>query len=290
MKNKVCVITGANSGLGFESCKALAAMGTHLVMVCRSEAKGKMAQEQVRNETNNPNIDLVLIDLSSQQSIRNGAREIREKHPYIDILMNNAGAVISERKMTAEGIEMTFAINHLGPFLLTHTLLPSLQAARECRIVNLSSNNHFKAEMYWDDLFLSDDYNLLKAYGQSKLANVLFSYELHRQLHKNSIRNIGVHAVDPGANNTDIGTKRTNPFHALAWRIRRLWAMSPKEGAATQIHVATAPELKGVSGKFWRKSSSVESSRISYDEAQAHRLWQVSMDMCGLEDYFTDQQ
>ncbi len=261
-------------------------MGARIIMVCRSEAKGRAALEQIKHETKSEHIQLVLIDLASQSSIRKGAQEIVSQWPTIDLLMNNAGAVISERKITKDNIEMTFAINHLGPFLLTHLLMDNLRAATEARVINLSSNNHFKARIDWDDLFLSKDYNLLKAYGQTKLANVLFTYELARKLQQQNIKNITTHAVDPGANNTDIGTKRTNPLHALAWKIRRLWAMSPADGAATQIHVATAPALKGVSGKFWRKSKAVNSSKISYSEEEAQRLWRVSKEMCGIEEFF----
>ena len=286
MENKICIITGANAGLGYESAKALAAKGATIIMVCRSKEKGVTAQNSIISATQNEQVHLVLADLSLQSEVRQAAQKIQDQFPRVDVLMNNAGAVTSKQIITSEGIDTQFAVNHLAGFLLTHLLMPQLLKSADARVVNISSGNHFRGQMHFEDLYLSEDYQVLKAYNQSKLANVLFTYELDRKLKEKGMGNIVTNAVNPGLNYTDIGTKSTGFFHALAWRLRRLVAMSPAKGAECQVLVASSDELKGVSGKYWYESKAVPSSKDSYDQSLATKLWEVSLQLCAIDDFF----
>ena len=286
MGSKIAIVTGANSGLGFATTEALAAIGTEVIMVCRSEKKGKIAQQQIIESTKNPNIHLILIDLSKQSDIWQGALQIKQRWSKVDVLINNAAAVISEHTLSEDGIEMQFAINHLAYVLLTHALMPLLQSSKQSRIINISSGNHRKGKIHFEDLNLTENYQVLTAYNQSKLANVYFTYELHRQLQKAGLDHVTVNAVDPGTNFTDIGVKATNFFHSLAWKLRRLVSLQPSEGAKTQIHVAVAPDLAKISGKFWYLSKPIRSAKATYEEAIAERLWKESLQLCQIEDYF----
>jgi NAD(P)-dependent dehydrogenase (short-subunit alcohol dehydrogenase family) len=286
MQNKVCVITGANAGLGYETAKALAEKQAEVIMICRSRQKGEFARQQIINETGSEKVHLLTADLSSQQAIREAAGEINRNWEKVDVLVNNAATVRSRPSLTNDGVETQFAVNHLSYFLLTHALLDKLRAGKEARVVNVSSGNHTKGEIHFDDLNLMEDYHVLKAYNQTKLANVLFTYELDRRLRRSGIQNVNVHCINPGLNNTRIGEKSTNLFHALAWRLRAYMGSSPAEGAKCQVYVASAPELEGVSGKYWYRSEPIPSVKKSYDEKLAARLWDVSKSLCGIKDYF----
>jgi NAD(P)-dependent dehydrogenase (short-subunit alcohol dehydrogenase family) len=226
------------------------------------------------------------MDLSSQKEIQERAADIIERWPQIDILVNNAATVISYYCLTVDGIEMQFAVNHLAYFLFTHCLMNSLKSSPQARVVNVSSGNHRHGKIHFDDLNLSKNYHVLRAYNQSKLANILFTYEMHRRLLENGITNISVNCVDPGTNITDIGVKDTKFLHAMAWRIRRLIAKNPAEGAACQVYVSTSPKLKNVSGKFWYRSRPILSAKHSYEENTAKQLWEVSITLCKIKDFF----
>ncbi|MCB0628820.1 MAG: SDR family oxidoreductase [Saprospiraceae bacterium] len=286
MQNKICVITGANAGLGFETAKALAEKQAEVIMICRSREKGELARQKIVDETGNEKTHLLLADLSSQRSVKDAADEINQRWKKVNVLVNNAATVRSKPILTEDGVETQFAVNHLSYFLLTHALMDSLRAGKEARVVNVSSGNHTKGEIHFDDLNLIQEYHVLKAYNQTKLANVLFTYELDRRLRQSGIQHVHAHCINPGLNKTRIGEKATNPLHALAWRLRAYMGMSPAEGAKCQVYVASAPELEGVSGKYWYKSVPVSSVAQSYDEALASRLWQVSESLCSIADYF----
>lgn len=286
MKDKICVITGANSGLGYWTTMALAEKGAHIFMLCRSAEKGENARLNIMLKTGNENLHLILVDLSSLSSIRQAVQKISAMTNRVDVLINNAALVSSERILTEDGIEMQFAVNHIAPFYLTHLLLQMFRDASDGRIVNVSSTTHRRAKMHFDDVNLSENYYILRAYNQSKLANVFFSYALNRKISANHIKNLSVYCVDPGHNDTPIGLKRTNGLHAFVWWLRGKMGSSPEHGATCQIYVSSEDQVKGMSGKYWRNSKPVASSKYSYNEVDAEKLWQLSLELCGLKDFF----
>ncbi len=285
MNGKTCVVTGANAGIGFETAKALAAKGAQVIMVCRNPEKGRAALADIRSATGNEQLSLFTADLSSQRQIRSISQAIREQHPVVDVLVNNAGTWISKHTRTEDDIETVFAVNHLAYFLLTHLLYPALRQAPDARIVNVSSDSHFNTQMHFDDLHLTENYHGLRSYAQSKLANVLFTYEFERRKPHD---HIAIHALQPGLVYTDIGLKHTTWLHGLAWKLRRsLWrGISPAEGAATSIHLATHPEGAVESGKYWDQCKPKPSSPESYRAEDAARLWEISEKWCQIENYF----
>jgi len=285
LQNKTCVITGANSGLGYWTTLGLTKLGWTVFMLCRSAHKAKLAKEEICHKTGNSNIHIILVELSSLDSIREAVEAINGKTRTIDVLINNAATVSSKRSLSRDGFELQFAINHLAPFYLTHLIIPLLKNSKDPRVVNISSNNHKKGKIYFEDIFLRDNYHILKAYNQSKLANVLFTYELERQLKKHKL-DISTYCVDPGHNNTKIGLKNTSKFHSIAWWIRSKMGITPKEGARCQIYAAASDEVYRQSGKYWKNCKPASSSSLSYDLKKAEKLWHLSMKFCGIEDYF----
>lgn len=286
MREKTSVITGANSGLGLATAHALAGQGSTVIMLCRSEDKGETARRKVIEATGNDAVHLIIADLASQNDIRRAAGQIRLRWPRVDVLINNAAAIHSQRKLTEDGVEMQFAVNHLAPFLLTHLLLPALLEGPEGRVVNVGSHNHYRARIHLNDLQLAHRYHILRAYGQSKLANLLFTYELDRRRRQKGLEELMVNCADPGLNDTAIGNKGTSILHSLAWRFRRMQAQSPDLGAASQVHLASSPELKGVSGQYWYNMQPQRSSPRSYNEQTARQLWERSKALCNIIDYF----
>ncbi len=284
-QNKTCVITGANSGLGYWTTFGLAKLGWTIFMLCRSAQKANLAKEEISNKAGNSNIHIIPVELSSLNSIQEAVEAISNKTNTIDVLINNAATVSSKRSLSADGFELQFAINHLAPFYLTHLIIPFLKNSKDPRVVNISSNNHKKGKIYFEDIFLQNNYGILKAYDQSKLANVLFTYELDRQLKKNNFV-ISTYCVDPGHINTKIGLKNTSIIHCLAWWIRSKMGKTPEQGARCQIYVATSDEVYKQSGKYWKDCKPTRSSSLSYDISKAEKLWLLSMKFCGIVDYF----
>lgn len=283
MEGKTCVISGANSGIGFETTLALAHKGANIIMICRNPDKGKKAQSQIIDASGNQKVSLVVVDLSSQKSIRENTAKILQTEPVIDVLINNAGTWFSKQIYTEDGVETQFAVNHLSFFLTTHCLLPALRKAADPRIINVSSDSHFQGKMYFGNLNLDRKYHGLRAYAQSKLANVLFTYEFERR--KNDPK-LSIYAVQPGLVKTDIGLKHTFSLHSLAWKIRRMGGVTPAEGAQTSIYLASSNEVQNMSGKYWDKCKPKPSSKKSYDEQDARKLWDISLQLCKIEDYF----
>jgi len=285
MEGKNCVITGANAGLGYETAKALAMRGANVMMVCRNEQKGKRALIELIQASDNTNISLQTADLSSQKDIRAAAEKIRQKFNHIDVLVNNAGTWISKLSYTEDNIEKMFAVNHLAYFYLTHLLYPAIAKAWDGRVISVASDSHFQGKMHFDDLYLTKKYHGLRAYAQSKLANILFTYELDRRKPHDSVSS---YAVQPGLVKTDIGVKHTNWLHALAWKVRRSGGVTPDIGAKTQIFLATDEEIKDKSGLYWDKCKPKKSSKRTYREEDAKRLWEISKELCKIDDFFED--
>ncbi|MCP4426598.1 MAG: SDR family oxidoreductase [Chloroflexi bacterium] len=276
---KTMLVTGANAGIGKATALGLAKMDAAVVMVCRNREKGEAARDEIIAQSGNENVDLMIADLSAQQSIRRLAQEFNEKYERLDVLVNNAGGVFSSRTLTEDGLEYTFAFNHLGYFLLTNLLLDKLKANGAARIVNVSSEAQAGATINFDDLQSEQDYNGFRAYGQSKLANVLFTNELARRLDGNGVT---VNALHPGVVRTNFGKGTTSfPFNLMI-RLLAPFLASPEKGARTSIYLATSPKAEGVTGKYFVDEKEKESNPISHDAAVAQRLWQVSEQLTGL--------
>lgn len=287
MEGKNCVVTGGNSGIGFETALALANSGANVIIVSRSQEKAESAVKSIKAKSQNNRVDYVLADLSSQKSIRDAAKYIRRDFEKIDVLINNAGTWFSELKLTEDGVERQFAVNHLAYVLLTHELLGVVQKSPDGRIICVGSDSHFHGKIHFDDLSLGRKYHGIKAYAQSKMANVMFVYELNKRLKERKIEHVTINCVQPGLVKTDIGLKHTISLHGLAWRIRRLGGVSPAKGAETSIYLACSEEVEGESGKYWDKCKPKPSSKRSYIEEDSSRLWDITLDLCGINDYFS---
>jgi len=270
-------------GIGFETAKALSDMGATIILVCRDEQKGLAAREEIVKDSGNKKVEIVPVNLSSQKQIREGAKTIMNLHSKIDVLINNAGTWFSKLIYTEDNIETQFAVNHLAYFLITHALLPALRKSDDPRIINVGSDSHFHGKIHFYDINLTNKYHGLRAYAQSKLANVLFTYEFDRRKDDNKL---SIYCLQPGLVKTDIGLKHTFSIHGIAWKIRRLGGVTAKEGAATSIYLATSPDVQGESGKYWDRCEVKKSSRSSYDKDMANRLWMLSEKLCDIENYF----
>jgi len=283
MINRTCLITGANSGIGFETAKALCEKGFKVILVCRTKEKANSAMSMIKQEYSEANMDYAIADLSSQKEIRRLAVDIADKYPVLDVLINNAGSWYSDMVLTDDGIERQWAINHLAPFLLTHLLLPLLVEAKDPRIITVSSDSHFHGKIHFEDVNLSQNYHGLRAYAQSKLANVLFTRALHKL---KPSKKVTINAVQPGLVKTDIGLKHTFSFHGLMWKLRRLTGKTPTQGAATSIFLASNEMIKGESGKYWDNCKPKAVSEKAANSSDADKLWDLSLQQCGITDYF----
>lgn len=279
MNGKVCIVTGSNSGIGKETALALAEMGATVVMAVRDAEKGENARNEILEQTGNTKTDLMICDLASLDSIRQFAKEFTQKYDRLDVLVNNAGCTIHKRQVTNDGFERTLAVNYLGPFLLTHELLPMLKSSAPSRVINLTSGIHSSARVDFDDLQNERKYRAMNAYGAAKLMVVMYTYELARRLEGTGV---SVNAVHPGFAATNLGSNTGALRHRIMFKMVRPLQMSAKKGAETSVYVATSPELEGVTGKYFAKSEERPSSELSYDEEAQKRLWVVTEELLGL--------
>lgn len=281
LAGSTALITGANSGIGREVVAALADMGAHVVMACRSEKRGTEALEALLKENCERSLELMYVDLASQKSISEFAEAFLSTHERLDILINNAGVLSTKRTTTLDGFELHFGVNYLGPFMLTLSLLPALKRARQGRIVMLNSLAHKWTYVHFDDIGLEQRYNRLLAYGHSKLCSLLFVRYLAREL-KRAGSPITINAVHPGVVASNIIVDRhSNAFKWVA-KLSRLVLISSKQGAKTPVYLACAPELEGVSGEYFVRNRIAPSSEASRDIASAERLFKMSLAMCNL--------
>ncbi len=278
LKGEVSMVTGANSGIGKVIATELARMGSNVVLVCRDPQKGEAAKNEIAAQLGNSSVELLMADLASLAAVRKLAADFAAKHDRLRILVNNAGLILGKRIVTADGLEAQFVINYLSQFLLTNLLLPALKTAAPSRIVNVSSSAHYQGHMHFDDLQLERGYSSIKAYSQSKLAQVLFTHELAGRLAGSGVT---VNAVHPGVVRTKWADE--GGLLGIGVRLTRPFMLSPAKGAETPLYVAASPEVAGVSGKFFAKKKDTQSSKESYDESEAKRLWEVSMQLTGLD-------
>jgi len=280
LRGKTALVTGANSGIGFEASVTLAGLGAEVVMVARDKAKGEAAVAEVTRRSGRAPAGLLLCDFSSQGSIRDLAREYRAAHSRLDILINNAGGVSTKRRVTADGIEQTFAVNHLGYFLLTNLLLDRVVASAPSRIVNVASVGHFRGTLDFEDIgFANGGYSVMNAYARSKLANVLFTRELAQRLAKKSVT---VTCMHPGAVATNIWAGAPGWARPVLAVAKRLFMISPSEAAARVLYLATSPEVEGKTGGYYENNREKPPARLAQDDALAQRLWAESVRMTGL--------
>ena len=282
MTGKVCVVTGATSGLGAVTARELARLGAAVVIVGRSLERCGMAVNQIKEQIASPSVDYLVADLSSQLAIRDLAAQFRTRYDHLDVLVNNAGAIFVKRQESIDGIESTLALNHLAYFLLTNLLLDVLKESAPARIVNVSSVAHERAEIDFEDLQYRRGYRPFKAYARSKLANLLFTYELDRRLAGTGVT---VNAVHPGLVRTDLGAKNgwlSRLGNALVHLRYRRFSVSPDEGARTIVFLAASPQVEGVTGRYFVDLQSVPSSERSYDLDAGRKLWKTSTRMTGL--------
>ncbi len=278
MRDKICLVTGATSGIGQVTARALAEQGAHVIIVGRNQAKCSATVNQIQQQTGNRAVEYLLADLSSQSAVRQLAQEFKNRYQQLHVLVNNAGAIFFQRQVTVDGIEMTFGLNHLGCFLLTWLLLDVIRASAPARIVNVASRAHERARINFDDLQGTKSYNAMRAYGQSKLANILFTYELARRLAETRVT---ANALHPGVVGTGFAANNGSLVR-LGLRLYRFFVLSPEQGAETSIYLATSPEIQSITGRYFVDKQAVSSSPVSYDAAVAARLWQVSMQMTRL--------
>jgi len=279
MQGKICMVTGANSGIGKATALALAQMGATVVMVCRDRARGEEARSEITTKSKNNAVDLLQADLSSQQSIRQLVEHFKQRYTHLHVLINNAGAAFTGRRETVDGLEMTFAVNYLAPFLLTHLLLDVLKASAPARIVNVSSASHKSGYIQMDDLQGEKHNRSMRAYPQSKLAIVLFTYELARRLQGTGVT---ANCLDPGFVATNIGQTGASLPVRLLIKLIGSFGTSPEKGAKTSIYLASSPEVEGVTGKYFVKSLPKRSAAISYDESLQRQLWEQSAKLVNL--------
>ncbi len=286
MDGKSCIITGANSGIGKETARGLAKLGAHVIMVCRDHDKGEEARQDLIAEADgedggnpNPQIDLLIADLSSQSSIRNLATDIRSEYETIDVLINNAGLIMGNHTLTEDGIEWTFAVNHLAPFLLTNLIIEPLLKAHSARIVTVSSGAHHMGKIDFDDLQARKGFRGFRVYSNSKLANVLFTKGLSRMLQGTGIT---ANCLHPGVVRTNFGRSASPLFHMM-FVLGNPFMISPKRGAATSVYLASSPDVEGVSGEYFRRKKIARSSQITHDATAAKRLWEMSSELTKLK-------
>jgi NAD(P)-dependent dehydrogenase (short-subunit alcohol dehydrogenase family) len=283
--DKTIVVTGASAGIGRSAVAALAARGAQVIGVGRSARRCAEAYHSIRAETPGARLSFLVADLSSQRQTRELARSIREaveteSDGKIDVLINNAGAVSGWYTTTEDGYELQFAVNHLAPFLLTQELMPQLQRAPAARVVTVSSGSHYRSKIHWPDVMHRRHYNCLLAYKQSKLANVLFTLELNRRLGDES--RVRAYAADPGLVNTEIGLKGTSGIAYWAWEKRRAHGVSPEQGAATLLFLATHPSVGDARASYWKDCRPVQPSQFARRPEEAARLWELSERLCGI--------
>jgi NAD(P)-dependent dehydrogenase (short-subunit alcohol dehydrogenase family) len=279
MQGKTCLVTGATAGIGYVTARELTRAGGRVLIVARNAEKGAEAARRIAEETGSGGVEALAADLSSQAEVRSLAREVKGRVDRLDVLINNAGVILLDRRESVDGIEATFAVNHLAYFLLTNLLLDLLKASSPSRVVNVASAAHRGGKIHFDDIGGREHYSGWRAYQQSKLANILFTRELARALTGTGVT---ANAVHPGYVNSQIF--REEGLRGLALRLAAsLFAISPERGAETTLYLATSPDVQGESGEYYVRCKPASVSREARNDADARRLWQFSEDLSGMK-------
>jgi len=277
MNDKTCLITGATSGIGKETAVGLARLGAQVAIVGRDAERTRATADWIKQTTGSEQVAFLVGDLSSQAEIRRLAREFKDRHARLDVLVNNAGAIFTRRETTVDGFERTWAVNHLAYVLLTHELLDLLKASAPARIVNVASTMHTGGVIEFDNLQGERRYRGVAAYSRSKLANVLFTYALARRLAGTGVT---ANCLHPGGVATGFGHSRPSVI-SMVLHLAKPFLLTAEQGAATSIHLASSPEVEGVTGGYFARCKAVRSSAASYDEALQERLWALSLRQVG---------
>lgn len=279
MTGKTVLITGGTGGIGKAAAVGLASMGARVGITGRDRARAERAAKDIGAESGNQAVDVFVADLSSQAEVRRMAGEVLSAYPRLDVLVNNVGGFWSHRHTTADGLERTFALNHLAPFLLTSLLLDRLAASAPARVVTVSSGAQSMGKIDFDDLMGEQDYSGQRAYNQSKLANVMFTYELARRLETTGVTATALH---PGMTNTSFSAE--DPARAMApvVFVVRPFMRSPRKGAETVVYLASSSAVEGATGSYYANRKAKKSNESSYDREVTGRLWRVSADLVGI--------
>jgi NAD(P)-dependent dehydrogenase (short-subunit alcohol dehydrogenase family) len=285
MSGKICLVTGATNGIGKAAAQALAQLGATVVIVGRNAPKTAQLVEEIRASSGNNNVDSLLADLSSQQEVRRIADEFKSSYPHLHVLLNNAGGTFTTRQLSVDGIEMTFALNHLAYFLLTNLLLDTIKASAPARIINVSSDAHSGGKIDFDNLQGERSYSGFGPYGNSKLANILFTTELAHRLEGTGVT---VNALHPGLTSTGFGKNNPGFLMKIMGAVIPLIARSPEKGAATSIYLASSPQVQSITGKYFVDCKVTQPAPQAADRTVARRLWDVSAEMVHLADAVPD--
>lgn len=274
--SKVIAVTGANSGMGKAASAELAKRGATVIMLCRCKNRGEEALNEVRAISGNDSVELMICDLGSLSSIKEFCSDFKSKFNRLDVLINNAGVILPGYHETADGYELHFGVNHLGHFLLTSQLSDILTASAPARVINVSSGMHKIGKIYLDDINLKQNYTFWRAYAQSKLANVLFTYELAERMKG---RGVKANCLHPGGVATNMGINRETGFGTFITRRLKPLFQTPEQGAETSVYLAVSPNVEGVTGKYFYRKNPMPSSNRSYDRDLSKKLWDLSEEM-----------
>ena len=269
LKDKICLVTGATSGIGLETAGSLAELGATVIITGRNEDIGKKVVSDIKNRTGNGFIELLIADFASQAEVRRLASEVKERYDRLDVLINNAGLYQPDHTLTADGVELTFAVNYLAPFLLTHELVDLLSKGAPSRVINMSSSFHVRGKINFDDINFTKDYSGMQAYMNTKLALLHFTYQMAENIQELGIT---VNAVHPGIVKTNLPRQRG--FYSFLLRL--LPFITAKKGAETSIYLASSPDVRDITGKYFVKKKPKETSEASYDMEVRKKLWELS--------------
>jgi NAD(P)-dependent dehydrogenase (short-subunit alcohol dehydrogenase family) len=278
MEGKVVIVTGSNSGIGKKTAKALAGMGATVVMAVRNRERGETARAEVVQETGNESVTVMVCDLASGDSIKRFSEEFRTRYDRLDVLINNAGAVFAKRRLSADGLESSMAVNYLGPFLITRELLPLLEASAPSRVVNVSSGLSGNAEFDFDDLQREKGYKGMEAYAGSKLMLTTYTLELARRLEGTGVT---ANVVEPGFVATKLGRNSGSLLNSVMFTLVRPMQITPDKAAENTVYAATSPGLEGVTGKVFAKKQEKETPPITHDGEARKQLWDATEQLLG---------